>query len=73
MLRARFEKLIQTADELHKEELHHEAIGRYNYAVALAQERSFELSELEVSEINFKIGETAITAFGVAEAAEVYN
>jgi tetratricopeptide (TPR) repeat protein len=73
MLRARFYELIQTADELCKEEQYLEAIDRYNFAVALAQERSFDLDELESAEINFKIGEAAIAAFGAAEAADVYN
>jgi tetratricopeptide (TPR) repeat protein len=73
MLRARFYELIQTADELCKEEQYLEAIDRYNFAVALAEEKSFGLDELESAEINFKIGETAIAAFGAAEASDVYD
>jgi len=73
MLRTRFEKLIQNADILREEESYGEAIESYQDAVALAKEADLSLSELEVAEINFKIGETAVAAFGIDEAVEVYD
>ena len=73
MLRQRFEELIQTADTLRGQELYDEAIDSYGYAVALAQEKSFRLHDFEVAEINFKIGQTAVAAFGIEEALDVYN
>src|SRR6185503_4597175 len=73
MLRARFEQLIQNADMLRAEALYDEAIVSYQDATALAKEVELKLNDLEVAEINFNIGETAVAAFGIDVAMDVYD